>query len=85
MHTYIAPKSTSESQDNLNYLLTYGPGARTGRDACETFHRASLHSTKFSAVQADRGQLLSSRLSTQYCCRFSFSNLSRLLLLHILR
>jgi len=33
MHTYTltATKSTSESQVHQNYLLTYGPGARTGR------------------------------------------------------
>jgi len=30
MHTYTAPKSTSESQAHKNYLLTYGPGACTG-------------------------------------------------------
>ena len=44
-------------------------------DACETFWQASLHiksptSTKFPAVQADRGRLLSSRLSIYCCCRF---------------
>jgi len=41
--------------------------------ACETFRLASLHiksstSTKFPAVQADRGRPLSSRLSIRCCC-----------------
>jgi len=31
MHTYTAPKSTSELQAHWNYLLTYGPGPRAGR------------------------------------------------------
>ena len=44
-------------------------------DSCKTFLHASLHiksptSTKFPAVQADRGRPLSSCLSIQCCCRF---------------
>jgi len=42
MHTYTAPKSTSESQAHQNYLLTYGPGARTGHVRCVTLGLAQL-------------------------------------------
>jgi len=44
-------------------------------EACETLCHASLHSksptsTKFPAVEADRGRPLSSLLSTHWCYRF---------------
>jgi len=41
MHTYTAPKSTSDTQAHYNYLLTYGPGARTGHRGASSLKQTS--------------------------------------------